>query len=160
MIQLKQILTGSIDAWLQKLEPSLDSKEVRPKHIQDHNTNLLKNQFTTPPRSTPWDTEEVKLWKTWSQLLIVLAQVDMCPKHPLIHQTTITSQGGLFQRQEEQMMTKGDQIEIRPLTLDLALADNLTQKIELGKNVILDLVTVVKQLSLDSLPTRCKEDQA
>jgi len=58
------------------------------------------------------------------------------------------------------MMTKGDQIEIRPLTLDLALADNLTQKIELGKNVILDLVTVVKQLSLDNLPTRCKEDQA
>lgn len=58
------------------------------------------------------------------------------------------------------MMTKGDQIEIRPLTLDLALADNLTQKIELGKNAILDLVTVVKQLSLDNLPTRCKEDQA
>ena len=54
------------------------------------------------------------------------------------------------------MTIKEGQIEIKHSTLDRALANNLTQKIELAKNATLAQVTVAKRQSSDSLPTRCK----
>ena len=56
---------------------------------------------------------------------------------------------GLCQKLEEQVMIKGDQIEIKLTTIDLHSEANVTQKIELEQDVILDQVLEAKQQNLE-----------
>ena len=57
-------------------------------------------------------------------------------------------------------MTKDDQIEIKHLSLDLALGPSVIQKIELVKNATLAQVTEAKHQNLVNSPTRCKAASA
>ena len=84
----------------------------------------------------------------------------MYQKPHVIPQIIKTSQDGPYQKQAEEVMIRGDQIETRHLTLDQALEVSLIQKIEQVKNAILVQVTVLRHQSLDSLQIKCKVESA
>ena len=80
----------------------------------------------------------------------------MFQKLPLILHLMQTSLDGPFPKLEELMMTKEGQTETRLTILDLVLADNVTQKIELGRSVILDQVIEHRLPNWDNLLIKCK----
>ena len=84
----------------------------------------------------------------------------MYQKLPDIPQIIKTSLDGPYQKQVEEAMIRGDQIEIKHLILDQALEVSLIQKIEQVKNVILVQATVLKHQNLDSLLIKCKVELA
>ena len=77
----------------------------------------------------------------------MLDQVDMfqrlLPKHHLIK----TSQDGLYQKLEEPVMIRGDQIEIKRSTINPHSENNLIQKVKLDKDATSAQVQEVKQES-------------
>jgi len=71
----------------------------------------------------------------------VLAQADTCQSHAQTHLRKPISQGGLYQRLEEQLLVKeNNQIEIKLMTPDQRSKTNHIQKIRLPLELTLVLV--------------------
>ena len=158
MILLKQIFQERPEFSPPKSELNLDFKEIIQNTILDLNIIQRKNLSIIQVKSLLLDGEEDRHLKIKLRPQEVLDLVDTFQRHVLNHLTNKTFLDGLCPKLVDQKMKDLDQIEIRLMIQDLPSVVNVTPRIELDNQPILDLVEELNLINQVRSKIKCRED--